>query len=76
MTVEAAVMMEKKEASKVESLQKQLNELTSTVLPLLKDLTVLRSAAEKQNGDELTTIPLKEFSKETQEQLKQRWNQK
>ena len=76
LTVEAAVMMEKKEANKVESLQKQLNELTSTVLPLLKDLTVLRSAAKKQNGDELTTIPLKEFSKETQEQLKQRWNQK
>ena len=74
LSIEAAVMLEKKESEQVETLQKQFNELATTVMPFLKDLAVLRSAAEKQNGNELTTIPLKHFSEEAQQQLEQRLN--
>ena len=74
LNIETAVMMKSEEAETLETLQKQYNEIVSTVMPFLKDLAVLRSAAEKQNGNELTTIPLKHFSKEAQQQLEQRLN--
>ena len=77
LSIEAAVMLEKKEVEQVETLQKDYDKLASTVaevMPLLKDLAVLRSAAQKQNGNELTTIPLKNFSEITQQQLEQRLN--
>ena len=72
LTLEKAVMMEKEELQQVEALRKDYDKLASTiaeVMPFLKDLGVLKSAAEKQNSNELTTIPLKEFSKEVQEKF-------